>query len=88
MCFLNTYSCTMTCLNTEFPTGQEITTAAISNLTEIQQHACKMTCTLTEHYSEGGASIGGISSPLVMAVILVMFVAAVTLFYVWTVHRE
>ena len=73
MCVLNTYSCTLTCLNIDFPIGKEMTLAAVNNLSEIQKHACKMICTLTEAYSEGS----NLTDPIPKEGLLGLFILAI-----------
>ena len=84
MCFLNTYSCPLTCLNAEFPSGQEMTLAAINNLTEIQQHACKITCTLAESYSEGGSTLAEPMSRIgLLTIIIAMAILSIACAATW-----
>jgi len=93
MCVLNTYSCTLTCLNAEFPASQEMTLAAINNLSEIQKHACKMTCALTEVYSEGSNLTDpipkeGLFGLFIMAIIFSFIVYLSVAGILWPVNKE
>ena len=50
-----------------------MTLAAVNNLSEIQKHACKMTCTLTEAYSEGST----LTDPIPKEGLLGLFILAI-----------
>lgn len=77
MCFLDTYTCSMDCLNAEFPLNTELSLLSLQNLSYQTQAGCKLVCTAVERFDAYAVTPGFVSIDPIAAT---AFIGAACLF--------